>query len=440
MVNDALTNTANSADAVNNLSTLINPNSLIKLNTPLRLDADLLNACVSCGLCLPHCPTYRATEEESASPRGRITAMRAVEAGTLAIDDDFVSFMERCVLCRGCETACPSGVHFGPLMEATREALSVSGHLRPPRALTSGLGVLRFHRLVLAGSSLLAIAQRARLLPPSLAAKLGLPSKLPIRRRRLAADTGAVNAVLFTGCVMDAWQRNVHEATLRVMRAAGARVGLPTAGAACCGALHVHAGKLDGAKDLARSVIEAFGGASGPTIVVNSAGCGAALKHYGELLGTTEAVAFSLRVQDVGEWLADHVDALPTAAPGSTRPRVAVSDPCHLRHVQRAHLPVRIALRPFAEVIELDDEGRCCGAGGSYQLTQPELAEEIRAQKISAIARSGASRVVSGNPGCTMWLGAAGVDVCHPIEIIDEVLHGTPPKPVSRPVKEARHG
>ena len=431
MVSNHTANKANTA----------NPsNPPIKRDTPLRLDADLLNACVSCGLCLPHCPTYRATEEESASPRGRITAMRAVEAGTLAIDDDFVSFMERCVLCRGCETACPSGVHFGPLMEGTREALSVSGHLRPPRVLTSGLGVLRFHRLVLAGSSLLAIAQRARLLPPSLATKLGLPSRMPIRRRRLSADTGTVDTVLFTGCVMDAWQRTVHEATLRVMRTAGARVGLPTAGAGCCGALHVHAGKLDGAKDLARSVIDALGGATGPIIVVNSAGCGAALKHYGELLRTTEAVAFSLRVQDIGEWLADHVDALPAAPVGSTRPRVAVSDPCHLRHVQRAHLPVRIALRPFVEVIELDDDGRCCGAGGSYQLTQPELAKEIRAQKISAIERSGALRVVSGNPGCTMWLGAAGVDVCHPVEIIDEVLHGTSPNPVSRPSKEVRHG
>lgn len=408
--------------------------------TPLRLDADLLNACVSCGLCLPHCPTYRVTDEESASPRGRITAMRAVEAGTLAVDDDFVSFMERCVFCRGCETACPSGVHFGPLMEATREALTASGHLRPPRALSSGLGVLRFHRLLLVGSSLLAVAQRARLVPAGLATKFGLPPRMPIRRRRLHADRGEVDTVLFTGCVMDAWQRNVHEATLRVMRATGTSVGLPGPGAACCGALHAHAGDSDRAKDLARSVLVALGGALGPAIVVNSAGCGAALKHYGELLGTTEAMAFSARVQDIGEWLADHVHLFPAVPEGAPRPCVAVSDPCHLRHVQRAHLPVRAALRPFADVVELDDEGRCCGAGGSYQLTQPELAEEIRAQKISSIKRSGARRVVSGNPGCTMWLAAAGVKVCHPVEVIDEVLHGAPKKSALRSIKEVRHG
>ena len=393
--------------------------------TPLGLDADLLNACVSCGLCLPHCPTYRATEEESASPRGRITAMRAVEAGTLPIDDDFVSFMERCVLCRGCETACPSGVHFGALMEGTRAALSASGRIGAPVGLAEGLSLLRFHRVVLMGSAALGVLQRLRVLPRSLADRFGLPARIPVVQRRLRADQGPVDAVLFAGCVMDAWQRNVHQATLRVMRSTGATVGLPGSGGACCGALHSHAGREDGAKDLARRVIDDLGGASGPTIVVNSAGCGAALKHYGELLDTAEAKAFSHRVRDVGEWLAEHVDRLPSPRSDRPRPRVAVSDPCHLRHVQRAHLPVRVALAPFADVVELDDDGRCCGAGGSYQITQPELAEEIRAQKVAAIGRTGVSCVVSGNPGCSLWLQAAGVDVRHPVEIIDEALHGS---------------
>ncbi len=393
--------------------------------TPLGLDADLLNACVSCGLCLPHCPTYRATEEESASPRGRITAMRAVEAGTLPIDDDFVSFMERCVLCRGCETACPSGVHFGALMEGTRAALSASGRIGAPIGLAQGLSMLRFHRIVLIGSAALGVLQRLRVLPRSLADRFGLPARIPVIQRRLRADQNPVDAALFTGCVMDAWQRDVHQATLRVMRSTGATVGLPGSGGACCGALHSHAGREDGAKDLARRVIDDLGGASGPTIVVNSAGCGAALKHYGELLGTDEAKAFSSRVRDIGEWLAEHVDRLPSPPADRPRPRVAVSDPCHLRHVQRAHLPVRVALAPFADVVEVDDDGRCCGAGGSYQITQPELAEEIRAQKVAAIGRAGASCVVSGNPGCSLWLQAAGVDVRHPVEIIDEALHGT---------------
>ena len=392
--------------------------------TPLGLDADLLNACVSCGLCLPHCPTYRATEEESASPRGRITAMRAVEAGALPIDDDFVSFMERCVLCRGCETACPSGVHFGALMEGTRAALSASGRIGAPVGLAQGLSMLRFHRIVLMGSAALGVLQRLRVLPRSLADRFGLPARIPIIQRRLRADQGPVDSVLFTGCVMDAWQRNVHEATMRVMRSTGATVGMPGSGGACCGALHSHAGRDDGAKELARRVIDDLGGASGPTIVVNSAGCGAALKHYGELLGTDEATAFSRRVCDIGEWLAEHVDRLPAVPADRPRARVAVSDPCHLRHVQRAHLPVRVALAPFADVVELDDDGRCCGAGGSYQITQPELAEEIRAQKVAAIVRTGVSCVVSGNPGCSLWLQAAGVDVRHPVEIIDAALYG----------------
>jgi glycolate oxidase iron-sulfur subunit len=394
--------------------------------TPLGLNADLLNACVSCGLCLPHCPTYRATEEESASPRGRIIAMRAVESGALAIDDDFVSYMERCVLCRGCETACPSGVHFGALMEGTRASLSEAGRIAPPVGLAQGLSTLRFHRIVLIGSSLLGVTQRLRLLPQSLADRFGLPRRIPVLRRRLRTDPGPVDAVLFTGCVMDAWQRNVHEATLRVMRSTGATVGLAGPGAACCGALHSHAGKIDGAKDLARRTMDDLGGRSGPAVVVNSAGCGAALKHYGELLGTDEARSFSSRVHDIGEWLAEHIDRLPAVPADALRAKVAISDPCHLRHVQRAHLPVRVALAPFADVIELDDDGRCCGAGGSYQITQPELAEEIRAQKVAAIRRSGAAVVVSGNPGCSLWLEAAGVNARHPVEIIDEALHGPP--------------
>ena len=162
--------------------------------TPLGLDADLLNACVSCGLCLPHCPTYRATEEESASPRGRITAMRAVEAGALPIDDDFVSFMERCVLCRACETACPSGVHFGALMEGTRAALSSSGHIGAPVGLSQGLSMLRFHRIVLMGSAALGVLQRLRVLPRSLADRFGLPARIPVVQRRLRADAGPVDA------------------------------------------------------------------------------------------------------------------------------------------------------------------------------------------------------------------------------------------------------
>ena len=392
---------------------------------PLRLDEDLLVACVSCGLCLPHCPTYRATGEETASPRGRISLMRAIELDGLAVDAAAVGFLERCVMCRACETACPSGVQFGRLMEDTRSSLADQGRTAP-RWLRLALDRLPHHRLLLAGSSVLGVAQRLRLVPASLAARLGLPPRIAIRRERLVPRaTGAddADAWLFTGCVMDAWQRDVHASALRVMQATGARVALPGAGGGCCGALHVHAGLTDRARTLAAGVMDAFPGDA--PIVVDSAGCGAALQDYGHLIGTERAQMFSARVIDVCAWLAERIDQLPTVSPEQRfEERVAVQDPCHLRHVQRAHMPVRTVLGRYADLVELDDEGRCCGAGGAYSIMQPRLAGTIRTEKVAAIGRTGVRVVASGNPGCSMWLGGAGLDVRHPVTIIDEVLRG----------------
>lgn len=391
-------------------------------STPLSLNDDLLSACVSCGLCLPHCPTYRATEEESASPRGRITLMRAVENGEIEIDDNFADYMERCVQCRGCETACPSGVHFGALIEQTRTVLAETRPSRSGSMMRLVLRPLGHHRLLLFGSSILGVAQRARVLPASVATKFGLPRRIPIRQLKLVADHGAVDAWLFTGCVMDAWQREVHASTLRVMRATGASVGLPGPSGDCCGALHAHSGFHDDAKRLADRVMRSCPGSA--PIVVNSAGCGAALKHYGALLRTREAEKFSDRVLDVHEWLAGELSKLPKTVaryPGI----VAVQDPCHLRHVQKAHMAVRTVLKPFADLVEIPDDGRCCGAGGSYQIQQPELAGKIRSDKLEAIATTKATMVASANPGCSLWLGATGLDVVHPMQIIDQVLSGT---------------
>ena len=403
--------------------------------SPLSLNDDLLAACVSCGLCLPHCPTYRATEEESASPRGRITLMRAVENGEIAIDSTFANYMERCVQCRGCETACPSGVQFGALIEQTRSVLADVQPAKGARGMRALLRPLGHHRLLLFGSSLLGIAQRCGMLPKSLAAKAGLPGRIPIRQPKLVADAGAVDAWLFTGCVMDAWQRDVHAATLRVMRATGAKVGLPGASADCCGALHAHSGFHDDARRLAERVMRTCPGFA--PIVVNSAGCGAALKHYGELLGTHEAEEFSERVLDVHEWLAGHLDELPRTEsryPGV----VAVQDPCHLRHVQKAHMAVRTVLSPFATLVEIPDDGRCCGAGGSYQIQQPELAQTIRADKLASIALTNATIVASANPGCSLWLGATGLAVVHPMEIIDQVIAGSPRSTSNNPASAQR--
>jgi glycolate oxidase iron-sulfur subunit len=218
---------------------------------------------------------------------------------------------------------------------------------------------------------------------------------------------------------MDAWLRPVHLAVQRVMEATGAGVRLPGPGAACCGALHVHAGLVADAARLAERVMASFPGEA--PIVVDSAGCGAQLKDYGHLVGTLQAEAFSARVRDVHEWLGERSDRLPPSRRPIAEP-VAVQDPCHLRHVQRAHEPVRTVLRRYAEVVELDDEGLCCGAGGAYATVQPELAGDIRARKIAAIERSGARIVASANPGCALHLATIleplGIEVRHPIELV----------------------
>jgi len=385
--------------------------------TRLAVNDEELVTCVACGLCLPHCPTYRVTGDESASPRGRIAAMRAVHSGTAPLDAEFTRYMTECVQCRACEAACPSSVAFGHLMEGARETL-VAETATVPWWQRLGYSVLEHHRLLVGLSRLLAVAQRARLVPR----RLGVPH-LPLRSSPLTATGDDV--WLFTGCVMDAWQREVHAAVMRVLRAAGVNVAIPDPRRApCCGALHVHAGLHDRAQALARRVVEAFPGEA--PILVDSAGCGAALQDYGHLLGTDEARAFSRRVVDVHQWLADRLDRLPATVAGPVPSAVAVHDPCHLRHVQKAHLAVRAILSRYVPVVELDDDGLCCGAGGAYAALQPELGTAIRERKLHAIARTGASVVASANPGCTWFLAAAGVDIRHPLEIVDAALTARP--------------
>jgi glycolate oxidase iron-sulfur subunit len=410
----------------------------------LGTDDDELASCVACGLCLPHCPTYRVTGEEALSPRGRIAAMRQVQWEGTAPDAGFVRSMATCVQCRGCETACPSGVPFGHLMEDTRESLTMGPRdeksprpvERPPLAVRLGLRALGRHRLVLAGSSLLGVAQRLHLAPRRLARRFGLPERIPVRRPVLRPS--GTDVWLFTGCVMDAWMRDVHADVMRVIEATGGGVAPAPAGAACCGALAQHAGMGDGARALAQRTVRSFSShpsdsspAPSPPghapILVDSAGCGAMLRDVGRVLGTPEAAAFGARVLDVHEWLAARVDQLPPPADTSgDRPIVAVQDPCHLRHAQQAHRAVRTVLARYANVVELDDEGLCCGAGGAYALAEPELAAAIRDRKVAAIARSGARLVASANPGCLLHLApalaAAGVDIAHPCQIVADAI------------------
>lgn len=382
----------------------------------LRIDPDELATCVQCGLCLTACPTYRVTGDETFSPRGRIALMREVQLHDAPLTDEVLHAFETCIQCRGCEPACPSVVPYGHLIERTREALTD----RPGRAGLAGrtrrmlLAPLSRPRLLRAGSSALAIAQRARLIPPAVARRVGLPARLPVRRAPLAVSGRDV--YLFTGCVMDAWQREVHAATVAVLEAAGFGV-TPTGDAApCCGALHLHAGLRDDATRLAGRVTNALD----PSIpvLVNSAGCGAHLKEHS-----------SLEVLDVQEFLARHVDRLLAAAERAGRGaspvpyRVAVQDPCHLRHVQKVHTATRTVLAPFvADLVELDDDGMCCGAGGAYSVLQPEMAGLTRDRKLGAIDRAAPDVVASANPGCAMHLAAAGVTTRHPMEILAEAL------------------
>jgi glycolate oxidase iron-sulfur subunit len=265
---------------------------------------------------------------------------------------------------------------------------------------------------------ILLVAQRLHLVPR----RLGIP-RLSARslREPLGPGPAAPAVSFFPGCVMDAWQRDVHRAALATMRATGASVGLPGRGGDCCGALHVHAGRVGEAKRLARRVMASLPG-DGP-IVVDSAGCGAAMKDYGRLLGTPEALGFSARVRDYSEWLAAQ-PALPLRDTGAS---LVVQDPCHLRHVQRAQGAVRTVLAPAYRLRETGDDGLCCGAGGAYAALEPELAGQIRDRKVAALRAAagdatGPLVVVSANPGCTMHLGAAGLDVRHPAELIAQAL------------------
>ena len=372
----------------------------------LALDDDELALCVSCGLCLPHCPTYRVTGDESASPRGRIAAMRLVHSGVAPADAEFERFMDLCVQCRGCEAACPSSVPFGRLMEAARHTLAEETSYQPwwRRA---GFRALSHHRLLLAAAYAATLDQRLHLLP----AQAGL-ARLAWRRPRLG--TNGSDAWVFTGCVMDAFQRPVHAAAQRVMEATGVVTRPSPPG--CCGALAAHAGLTDIARRQAAATAASMPGSD--PVVVDSAGCGAYMKEYARVLGP-EASAFADRIRDVSEWLAGR--ALPPMRPLPVR--VAIQDACHLRHVQKVHGAVRPLLAAAVQqVVELADDGLCCGAGGSYSLWHPDMAGRIRERKLADIAASGADVVASANPGCAMHLSAAGVKVRHPVELLDEAI------------------
>ncbi len=384
-------------------------------------------SCVACGLCLPHCPTYRLTGEESASPRGRIAAMRAVSEGRAEVDGRFMEFMDLCLDCRACEDVCPSHVPFGRMMERARVQVEP---LRPARQrLPRWLGLdvaLPRGWLVTLATALLPLARP--LLPRRARVPLReLTSRLPRLTEPEGRPRGTV-AVL-AGCVQDRWYRPVNRATIRVLARNGWRVVVPR-GQACCGALGAHHGRLRSARRLARRNLAAFTGVD--WIVVNSAGCGAHMKEYGELLGGPpegsgepgRAGELSAKVRDFLEFL-DEQGIEPPA--GSPLDRVALHDACHLLHAQRIAEAPRAVLRqvPGLEVAEIEHGDRCCGAAGLYNLLEPDMADRLKEQKAAAIHATGAPAVLVGNPGCAMQIAAGlaelGADtaVLHPAELLD---------------------
>ncbi len=383
-------------------------------------EADL-SSCVACGLCLPHCPTYRLTGEESASPRGRIAAMRAVSDGAATVDETFARYMDLCLVCRACEDVCPSHVPFGRMMERART------QIEPRRS--SGARFLRWLGLdvVLPRPWLVATAS---VLQPI--ARPFLPKRVrgfvPRRARRgprvppvthPSPDVPARGTVaLLTGCVQDRWFREVNRATARVLARNGWRVVVPS-GQACCGALAAHNGRLETARRLARRNLDAFAGAD--HVVVNSAGCGAHLQGYAELI---EGAA--LPVDDVMAFLHDEgLSALPDGDAGVDR--VAYHDACHALRAQKIMAQPRTLLRsiPGLEVVEIPQGDRCCGAAGLYNVLEPELSGRLSADKAAAIASTDATTIASANPGCTMQIAAGlralGIEaeVVHPIQLLD---------------------
>lgn len=381
----------------------------------LGINEDELNACVQCGLCLSSCPTYRVTGDETYSPRGRIALMREVQLYDAPLTPQVLDSFDTCIQCRACEPACPSVVKYGHLIEATRETLTAQ-HVSSKWWQRIAYRVLLHPRLLRGGSFFLAVAQRLHLLPK----RLGIGIRIPLRQEKLR--TSGRDVYLFTGCVMDAWQRDVHAATQRVLEAAGFGV-TPTSGfVSCCGALHSHAGQTETTRSLATDMMKKL--EPGVPVVVNSAGCGAAMKEYEHVVGTDAARDFSQRVYDIHEFLALHIDKLPRVTPLNVR--VAIQDPCHLRHVQRVHGATRTVLGPFVkEVVELDDDGLCCGAGGAYSVVQPEMAIAVRDRKLQSISRVHSDVVASANPGCMMHLASAGVVVEHPIQLVDRAIQNS---------------
>ena len=400
-----------------------------------------LSQCVHCGLCLPNCPTYLQTGYEAESPRGRIHLIAALNDGRVAANDAYRQHLELCLVCRNCESVCPSGVKFGRIMEAGRAQLYERATLSPgeqlfrrvafrellphPGRLRALFGAL----LIYQRSGLRWLVRASGLLPRALGQAESLLPRLPAPfspRWEVYPAEGArrYRVGMFTGCVMPLVYGPVHAATLRVLRHNGCEVHIPRQ-QVCCGALNVHAGEQEVTRELARKNLQAFLGRGLDAIVVNSAGCGAIMKEYGELLGSAEAAEFARLTRDVTEFLAA-IQLQPFRRP--VQRRVTLQESCHLVHAQRIKDAPRtlLAAIPGLELRDMAHPELCCGSAGLYMVTQPEMSTRILDQKMAEIASTGVQTVVTANPGCMMQLqrgvrrAGSAADVRHVVELVDE--------------------
>ncbi|MFN8063489.1 MAG: heterodisulfide reductase-related iron-sulfur binding cluster [Vicinamibacterales bacterium] len=410
----------------------------------------LMDTCVHCGFCLQTCPSYLLLGKETDSPRGRIYAMRAGLDGRLDMSPTVVEHFDTCLGCMACETACPSGVKYAPLIEQTRVAVE-HHHARPA-------GEQRFRALLF---RTLPYPSRLRLLGWPLAL-LGpvvrsswVQRLIPQRFRPLAAlapdvtagallrDTPELTPAsgerrmrvgLVTGCVQRAYFGRVNDATARVLAAEGCEVVAPrTQG--CCGALALHAGEADQSRAFARALIASFEHAAVDRIVINAAGCGSALKEYGHLLAddpawAERAAAFSSKIRDVSEMLVEL--GPPRAARHRIDARVAYHDACHLAHAQGVRTQPRDLLTaiPGITLVPVAEAEVCCGSAGIFNLTQPEMAGQLGRRKAAHLSAANPTVVVTSNPGCLLQIQAAAreqghdLPVRHLVDILDASISG----------------
>ena len=388
--------------------------------------------CVHCGFCLPTCPTYVLWREEMDSPRGRIHLMDARLDGTIALNPTVATHFDRCLGCMACLSSCPSGVRYDRLIESTRAA--VEEEVERPLGERLQRGLL---------FQLLPYPRRMRIALPlaTVGRRMPIPRRLrPLMeaapRWRGRGDVAAVTEPngsslarvgLLTGCVQSAVFPDVNLATVRVLAADGFEVVAPPQG--CCGALSVHAGRLEEGKAFARRVIEVFEDVD--LVVVNSSGCGSHLKELGWLLGDERAETFSAKVRDVGELLAQ---VSPRASRHPLALRLALQDACHLRHAQRLPLAMSAALGriPGLEVVEPAEQDLCCGSAGIYNVVQAKAARELGDRKAAKVLATGASVYASANPGCLVQVSNAlrrakqPLPALHPIELVDASIRGVP--------------